>query len=465
MTLFDLSQKIKSLVKEKKYAEALAVFKDEKVHFSKELIAKNGYLIGDIITCLRHSGNAAYVSTFLQIYNIAIDANTDDRIMNAYGWALHSQLKHENGDDHEEVGFFFEEDHIDGEILDDAHAEQSELAGQVVYFIVTFRPKMTGFNYTVISNLFKLLLKSESKKPNPNWDRINGICEILDVENLTTECFKTKMVIKGKEKEMEFASDRETWYAYKTKALLKLSRFDECYKLSKTALESFDKFHYSNDVWFARRMALSKVQIGSKEEAESELKALLKRRNEWFIHKELAELAHTAGRHEDALLHCKKGLAGHGDLEYKVGLLLITARILKEQNQKGLSDKHYHLLKLVRESEGWSIPLSLQNELAGVSTDVASIPDPGALLGELRRYWSEGTVSTNRLKGKVEKILNNNDKGVDGFIAATNGAKVYFRLDRGIPIAGKIKEKSDVSFEIISGKDGKLKANRIRLES
>ena len=55
--------------------------------------------------------------------------------------------------------------------------------------------------------------------------------------------------------------DKENWFAYKTKALLKLGEWQECFDTSKNALEVLDNFHYSNDIWFARRIALAKKNL------------------------------------------------------------------------------------------------------------------------------------------------------------------------------------------------------------
>ena len=59
---------------------------------------------------------------------------------------------------------------------------------------------------------------------------------------------------------------------------MKLGKFQECYDVSKLALETFEKFHYSNDIWFARRIALSKKNLGNSEDAIKELQQILRKK-------------------------------------------------------------------------------------------------------------------------------------------------------------------------------------------
>ena len=67
----------------------------------------------------------------------------------------------------------------------------------------------------------------------------------MDREKLSKECSTIQVPRKGELKDMELASDFENWYAYKTKALSKLSEWQECFDLSKEALEKIENFHYS----------------------------------------------------------------------------------------------------------------------------------------------------------------------------------------------------------------------------
>jgi len=162
---------------------------------------------------------------------------------------------------------------------------------------------------------------------------------------------------------MELASDKESWYAYKSKALIKLGKYQECYDISIVAINTFDNFHYSNDIWFTRRIALSKKALGNTEEAIKELLKVSKKKKEWFILKELAELYKDAGNQDEAFRYAIQAVNSFGELEYKVDLLFLIGELLNEKKEDELAYKHFLLAKLIRINEMWSIPSKLSSAL------------------------------------------------------------------------------------------------------
>ena len=96
------------------------------------------------------------------------------------------------------------------------------------------------------------------------------------------------------------ASDKEKWYATKSKALFELRLFQECFDISEKALHEFNDFHYNNDLWFARRMALSKKSLGNLNEAINDLEKIFRRKKEWFIQKEIGDILLETGKIEEA---------------------------------------------------------------------------------------------------------------------------------------------------------------------
>jgi hypothetical protein len=468
MTLTDLSMRIKDLVREKRHADALALFKAEKERFGKEGIAANEYLMADLITCLRQTGQPHHTFALLENYGISIGPETPQRILNAYGWALWSLL----GQDASEEGPEQPEDPDEGEEpsgtgeggWQEAAAEgRAELNARVSAWLEWMRPHMQGFNYTSVSNVLKAFLKTEGKRPNPDWGLVERVTGLFDPASLSTECYSFDKTVKGRVKRVELASDREAWYAARTKALERLERHADCESLSMEALEAFERFHYGNDVWFARRVALSRMRMGDRETARKGLEELLRKKDEWFIRKEIASILHEDGRDEEALAHCRRGLAGHGDMEYKVGLLSLTARILSRLGRKELSDRHLRLMQLLREEEGWRVPDSALTELQTIDPAVAVMTDASALQRELRPFWADGNpADRERAVGKVDRILNDNERGVDGFIRTAAGERIYFRESREAPIAAALKPGLSVSFETKPQPDGRKLAVRIR---
>ena len=188
---------------------------------------------------------------------------------------------------------------------------------------------------------------------------------------------------------IELASDLENWYSYKSKALFEIGMFKECIEISNQALEVLKKFHYSNDVWFARQIAISKKQLGNLEGAISDFHEILNKRQEWFIEKELAELYYEKGDTKKALLFASKSINNFGDLDQKGDLIILLGKLLKLRNENDLSFKHFSLASLIRINKKWSIPSELSNEVDQFGKEKISIEKLNDLKKELTQFWKD----------------------------------------------------------------------------
>ena len=470
-SMFDFSRKIADLKKEKRYSEALSYFKENKSLFSEEELSKNQYLVSDIITCLRKSNNIDYGFKFLKRYNININNETNERILTAYGWLLWSKYKAENYDT---TGFDDDTEFYDDEDDDfqhqDYYSDKNELIEKIEILINILLQLNSDFCKTLVSNLFSIVLKSEKKKPAPNWKLVNDFCNQIDPTLLSTDCSTIQVERKGRTHDMELASDFENWYAYKTKALMKLGEWQECFETSKEALEKIESFHYSNDVWFSRRVALSKKNLGNPEDTIEELETILKRKREWFIQKELAELYFEKDDLDGAFKMALNAVNNFGPLEFKVELLYLLGKILKKQGNSELAFKHFSLSKLIRQAKEWKVPEKLDDELNQFEKEEISNEEFDNLIEELNNYWKQFKTNDNKakhtdrvkLEGVIKKILNDNDRGKDGFISSFN-KDYYFSASSNFQLTPKIFLGTNVEFEVIKQKNGKKKAKIIKI--
>jgi tetratricopeptide (TPR) repeat protein len=385
-SLFDFSQAISKLNKEKKFAETLKYFKDSKNEFTPEQIGLNKYIVYDMISALIETNHYDVIFTFIEQHNVVLE------------------------------------------------------------------PK--SFSY---------LLKKFKGKPSVNWLVVNKFCDLVSVDLLDTECKTIEVERKGEKKPMELASSKEDWYAIKTKALFEIKQYEECFALSKKALESFEKFHYSNDVWFARRIALSKKYLGNSAEALNELLQVLRRKKEWFIQKELADLYKEKGDIENAFKLAIEAINNFGDLEYKVDLLFLLGELLKAKGQDDLAFKHLSLSRLIRIDEEWNNPPKLSSALGQFGKENIPVEKLQELKNELRKYWNSFKPQQNNtrqntdqyLLGKIDKILNDNEKGVNGFIKYDANKSVYFAVSSNYKIKEVLKIGTEVKFKILSATEEK----------
>jgi hypothetical protein len=462
LTLFEFGQQIYRFRMEDKYTEALDYFKKNKSNFTKEQIRNNEYIVSNILNCLYKLNKLDAGFQFLKIYGIEINEKQKERVLIAYGWLLWAKYKSENEKNESQAT---EDEYIDNE---DEKTEtvnyefkKSELLVKIEVLISILNSFNSDKTKNLLSNLFRIVLNCEKKKANPNWKYLNEFCDKIDKEKLSKECSTIQVKRKGQLKETELASDFENWYAYKTKSLEKLGMWQECLNLSKEALEKIKKFHYSNDVWISRRIALSKKNLGNIDDAIQELQSILKKKKEWYIQKELSELYFEKGNIELALKYAIDSINNLGPLEFKVDLLYLLGKILKQQEKLELSFKHFSLAKLIRQKEGWKIPQKLLNELKTFSFQEISQTDFNNLTSELQKYWqsfkktqiydrpktsdNSNITKDNYIDGKVVKILHDNERGKDGFIVS-NEKCYYFIVNPRFKFFSKIAIGSKVLF-------------------
>lgn len=395
MTLFDFSQSIKALNKEKKFSETLKYFKENKAAFTPEQIGLNKYVVYEMITALIETNHYEVIFAFIEQHKVVLPAKD-----------------------------------------------------------------------------FSFLLKKFKDKPSVNWSVVSKFCDLVAVDTLDTTCEIREVERKGVKKPMEFASDKENWFAFKTKALFETQQYHECFELSKQALETFEKFHYSNEVWFARRIALSKKHLGNSTDALNELLQILKRKKEWFIQSEVAEIYKENGDFEKAFKYAIEAINNFGDLEYKVGLLVLIAEILEKKQESELSFKHYMLSKLLRQQEEWKVPQTLDFALRNLGYAEVSIDQLPNLKRELKNYWNSfkpqqtkpSGGNNQQLTGKIDKVLHNDEKGTDGFIKYDNNKSVYFRLNTTDELAKKIIVGLEVTFKIMPPKEDGKKERAVNIK-
>jgi len=467
-SLFDFSSHIRKLTSEKKYCDALTYFKANKNEFKNIAIAGNEYLVSDMLSCLRHANYYDAGFLFLQNYGIKITGDTKERILTAYGWLLWSKYKAANSNlnNSDEYNYHFDdnEENISDE---DIHYSKNELIENIGSLIPLLLNLNSDFSKTLISNLFSIVLKTEKNKPSPNWKLVNDFCNCFEPKQLSKDCSTIQVESKGQLRQMELASDLENWYTYKTKALLKLGEWQECFDISKNALEVLNNFHYSNDVWFLWRVALSKKSLGNTDDTISELEAILKKKNEWFIQKELAELYFEKKDFERAFKLSIDAINNFGPLEFKINLLYLMGKIYHEKGDLNMALKHFSLSRIIRLNNGWKIPQKLLDELQKYDNPETEKINVENLESELKKSWNSLAPQKNKpnksenFQGIILRFLHDNERGKDGFLKCDN-KEYYFSLSSNYHLTPKVDINSKVIFEVCPSNDGKKELARIK---
>jgi len=254
-------------------------------------------------------------------------------------------------------------------------------------------------------------------------------------------------------KTRELASKKEQYFMWRTKALLEKSLFKECIELSQKALDTLKKFHYDNDVWFARRISLSYRGLGEYQKALEQLKSLLKRKNEWFIQKEIAEIYFEQNNFHEALQFALDAALNAGEPDKKLNLYKLMSDLFLSNNQIQEAKKHIEFIYHIRKKHGWNIDTDLQNLLDQYQIEIAQTINLKNFEKELKQLWEKlKFVNHTPLIGTIKTILPN---GKAGFIETTEKKSYYFRLKdfKAKPELAQVGQK--VTFFVEEGFDAK----------
>jgi len=272
----------------------------------------------------------------------------------------------------------------------------------------------------------------------------------LDVSNLQTDCFSFKDK-DGKTKEI--ASDKEKYYALRTKALELTKQYDGCIRVSREALSCLEEFHYDNDIWFKRRIALCKGSLGKKDEAIEELRQILSRKKDWFIQYDIAELCFAVKKLDDALKFSMAAALNSGPVEFKVELFFLVGKILLAQQKIEEGKRHIALAYKIRIEKEWKVAQELQANVDELNIDVNNLSSSGQIHRELKEFWlSMQKSNLPEMRGEIKRIHPNN---VCGWISAENHEEYYFRLKDFKGSKSDIKVGLIVDFSIERSYDKK----------
>lgn len=252
-------------------------------------------------------------------------------------------------------------------------------------------------------------------------------------------------------KTRELASKKEQYFMWRTKALLKKDLFEDCIELSQKALDTFENFHYSNDIWFARRISLSYKGLGQPEIALEQLKTLLKRKNEWFIQKEIAEIYFEQDNNEQALKFAIDSALSFGDADKKLNLYKLLSEILISNNQNEEAKKHVEFIYQIRKAHEGKIDNDLQNLINKYEIDTTKTVNLRDFEKELKQLWEKLKFSNQtQVTGVIKSILPN---GKAGFIETENKKSYYFQLRSFKAKPELAKEGQKVTFFLEEGFD------------
>lgn len=254
-------------------------------------------------------------------------------------------------------------------------------------------------------------------------------------------------------KEIAYKSPKEEWYALKSKACEKLEMFSECQRISEEALSVLPKLHHDNHIWFKRRIAIAKHNLGMSGEALEMLLDLMKYKKDWFISSKIIDIYLDLDDYAKALYYSMDAILKPGDENMKVNLFWLAGTIFHRLDMEEEENIMKNFAVKLRLANGWKLSSAQREHYNTVKNQIESLQ-----LGSLRKQVMEVAKEykwKNKEKryGTIAKILPNNKAG---FIK-TEKNSYYFKLNdiqgsKSLAVPGK-----KVQFYLESAFDHKKK--------
>jgi len=405
-----LKQQAEQLRKEQKFNEALPIYKEL---WENHRESCNEWIGWGYAYCFQKTGKYQEgLKVCREVYKTYPDFV---QIRNTYAWCIYyTEIKQD-------------------EIKDD---EKFLKAAKAITELTTQDDKYSPYTITcfrVIDYLYG--------KPNYSIDKISEWLDKLDPDKLSEE---VKIMNSLDEKERELASDKEKWYKIKSDILFEKEKYQECVELSSKALTVFTKFHYGNDIWLKRNIALSYFGMKNYEEAFKLLMDIYSKKPEWFIEKDISEVLYAQKKYGEALKFAVKSALNFGEPKSKIKLYLWLVDLLKARELEQYTKPHIELIYSIRQKHNWKIDNKLNQLISDYKVDVKSIRDENEIIKELRAVWEKLRFEGEELlSGKIKKIL---PDGKAGFIETDNGKSYYFKTKDFVSKKDKLTIGRKVNF-------------------
>lgn len=291
--------------------------------------------------------------------------------------------------------------------------------------------------------IFKVVDYLEKSKNTYPAEFINNWLERLNPEGLSLETWTGK---DQRERTVEHASDKEKWFVKKIKALYEMGRYQECIELSEEALDVIPVFHYRNDKWIKRWIALSHYELGEFTEGLNWLNQIMDHQPEWFLHFAMAKFQNQIGNSKEALKHAAMAALDPQQLGFKWSLFFEIGMILLDQGEIDLAKEHLTLAYKIRLDNEWSIPEDLQSFIEKAGVAISEDVGTRKLEQKLREYWKSLTVADlEKMTGTIKNLVG---EGKSGFISGKDGEDYYFQLKNFRGDARQLQPGRDVRFYI-----------------
>lgn len=296
-----------------------------------------------------------------------------------------------------------------------------------------------------------------------NARKINDLLSGLDYSIMSD---KTKSIETQAKGEIELSSDIEKYFAFRTKALLKLGEFESCKEISLLGLQLIQKPHYNNDLWFKMRIALSEDGLGNQEKSEELFQELLGSKagsDKWFLYRDIAQIYFEQNNFEKAWKYAVDASFYGNEPHFLIGLYLLQARILFKLKRISEAQILAELIASILNEQKWNDRLEYNKLFSYFKIDKSNVRPVKEVIKSLNVFWqNERYGNKPKSKGVIISIHKN---GKVGRIKDSNGKLVGFSKKDLVKKVKSIENLKDATVEFYAMKsfDGKDIAESIEV--
>ena len=363
---------------------------DEIIRLWNDNIDHSDYNEWDYLYTMNSFYKAGKYSECINVFKACESSKKDTKMLrDKMGWSLyHTKLKGFNKDSSDAEEFITAVDYI-LEICPD---------------VTTYSPRWRAIS-SVVSAIENNAIEEErdSELIEKYLNKVS-VKELSDTENNYNN--------------RKLPSERETWYSHMTKALLELNKYSECISCCDEALNSLDKFHSNNDVWFKYRKARSLRMIGKPDQGMEIIDGIREKKH-WCLYDYLFENAAECGDNAAANINAAKCAIFDDEHKMRVRFYQRYAGFLENNGNTEEAMLLRKLILLIYDEEGWNVKSSFKEW--PISDKIANMEKP-AILQRLNAFWKK-YADNDKISGTVSNILK---EGQSGFIKGADGKDYYF---------------------------------------
>jgi tetratricopeptide (TPR) repeat protein len=392
--LQQLRQQAAALLKNQQYAQALTLCQQIWDQYAENRTPEDGAQLAH--TLLKNKQYAAALEICREVYKIDPDT---PRLKQSYAWAIYyTEIAKEN--------------------IPQSRQQQFLKAAKAILTLCEQTDIYSPYTQTIL----KVLKYLDTLNPFPA-DYILDWTKKLDPQLLTDQPF---IFTDKKGVAIELASQKEQYYMHTIKALFERKAYQQCIDTGYQALSQLHKFHYNNDIWFKRRIALAYAALGNHTQALEMLNEILKVKNEWFIRKEIAQIYYTLGDFSKATQLAIDAALTPTTVDAKVNLIALIAHLLHTQQiSTEQITTHLQLIIQIRKNNKWNPDPTITELLTLYPIDSDQTYNVHKIEKELIQFWQQLKFNNQKLHtGNIQKI--NEPHGKTGFIITTNKKHTYF---------------------------------------